>query len=79
MASVPGPMIRPAWTLSWVCGLPDLPMSTMKPSLIPMSHFTTPTTGSMTTTLVMTVSRAPWALVAWGSEAMPSRMVLPPP
>ncbi|CAM5366451.1 hypothetical protein SGRI78S_01931 [Streptomyces griseus subsp. griseus] len=79
MASVPGPMTRSGSTLFCVCGLPDLPMPTMKPSLMPMSHLTTPTTGSMTTTLVMTVSRAPWAEVACGSEAMPSRMVLPPP
>ncbi len=79
MASVPGPMTRSGSTLFCVCGLPDLPMPTMKPSLMPMSHLTTPTIGSMTTTLVMTVSSAPWAAVACGSAAIPSRMVLPPP
>lgn len=79
IASVPGPMTRSGWTLFWVCGLPDLPMPAIIPSLMPMSHLTTPTIGSMTTTLVMTVSSAPWAAVACGSEAMPSRMVLPPP
>lgn len=79
MTSVPVPMTSRGSTESWVCGLPALPMPAMKPSSTPMSHLTTPTTGSMTTTLVITRSRAPCAAVACGSEDMPSRMVLPPP
>ncbi len=79
ITSVPGPMTSFGCTPLWVCGLPALPTAVMKPSLTPMSPLTTPSTASMTTTLVMTRSSAPWTEVAAGSWAMPSRMPLPPP
>ena len=40
-------------------GLPALPIATMRPSLMPMSPFTTPSTGSRMIALVITVSGAP--------------------
>ena len=61
-------------------GLPALPMPTMRPSLMPMSPLTMPSTGSITTHVAdQHVERA---LRRWSTPAaspMPSRSVLPPP
>ena len=46
-----------------VWGLPALPIPAMRPSLIPMSHFTIPSTASSTSTLLITKSSAPSAAV----------------
>ena len=75
ITSVPGPttMSMPGCT----SGLPALPSLWMRPSLRPTSHFTIPQWSS-TTALVMTVSTAPSAFVAW-LWPMPSRITLPPP
>ena len=54
-------------------------MAQMRPSLMPTSAFTTPSTASMIVTLVITRSGAPPARVTWLSMPMPSRMLLPPP
>ncbi len=45
--SVFAPITMFGSTPSMICGLPALPMPTMRPSLIPMSHFTMPSTASM--------------------------------
>ena len=42
MISVPGPMTSRGSTPRWVSGLPDLPMATMRPRLMPMSPLTIP-------------------------------------
>ncbi len=75
ITSVPGPttMVTP----SWMSGLPALPSAAMRPPLSPTSHFTMPQWSS-TTALVMTVSTAPPALLAWLCP-IPSRITLPPP
>ena len=43
------------------CGLPALPMQTMRPSRMPMSAFTMPTTASMMVAFCTTMSSAPEA------------------
>ena len=76
---MPTPTISRRSTPFWVCGLPDLPTPAIRPFLMPMSPLTTPSSGSMITALVMTVSRVVVALSEAGSADMPSRAVLPPP
>ena len=79
ITSVPAPTTRFGLTPSITYGLPALPMPAMRPSLIPMSALTIPNIGSITMTLVITRSRAPWSLRKPGVWPMPSRIVLPPP
>ena len=76
--SVQGPISRPFVTPSMRSEFPALPMPTMRPSLIPMSAFTTPHQSRMIA-FVMTRSKPPLARVAAGDCPMPSRMTLPPP
>ena len=59
---VAAPQISFGCTPSMVAGLPALPTATILPSLMPMSPFTIPSTGSMMTALLMSMSSAPWAL-----------------
>src|SRR5512145_734821 len=79
IASVARPHSSPGVIPSIVCGLPALPMAQMRPSLMPTSAFTTPSTASMIVTLVITRSGAPPARVIRLSMPMPSRRLLPPP
>src|SRR4249919_1419063 len=79
IASVARPSSKPDVTPSMVCGLPDLPMAQMSPSLMPTSALTTPCTASIIVTLVMTRSGAPALRVNRLSMPMPSRKLLPPP
>jgi hypothetical protein len=73
------PHSSPGVMPSITCGLPALPMAQMRPSLMPTSAFTTPSTASMIVTLVITRSGAPPARVIRLSMPMPSRRLLPPP
>src|SRR5262245_21800865 len=79
IASVARPHSSPLVTPLMVCGLPALPIAQMRPSLMPTSAFTTPSTASMIVTLVITRSGAPPAPVIRLSMPMPSRKLLPPP
>ena len=79
IASVARPTSRPGVIPSIVCGLPALPIAQIRPSLMPTSALTTPSTASMIVTLVMTRSGAPAWRVTQLSIPMPSRMLLPPP
>ena len=76
--SVLGETMRPG-VMFMVSGLPALPMPTISPSSTPMSPFTTPSTGSMITALVTTMSSPPSLCFHLDAWPMPSRMVLPPP
>ncbi len=69
-----GPMTRS--TPSVTSGLPARPMPTIRPSLMPMSALTTPTTGSTTSTPATRTSSSegPAAPSCWTSR---ERMVLP--
>lgn len=67
IASVAGPVVRPGVTPSMVPELPAFPIPTIRPSLIPTSAFTTPSSASITTTFVITRSSAPSALHDVGS------------
>ena len=75
---VAGRTIRRGSTPSMIAGLPALPMPTIRPSRMPRSPLTMPSTGSITSTLHSRKSRAPSALVM-PAMPMPSRSVLPPP
>ena len=75
MASVPGPITMS--TPGWTSGLPALPIAAMRPSRRPTSAFTIPAWSTISA-LVMTVSTAPAARVAW-DWPIPSRIDLPPP
>jgi hypothetical protein len=76
---VASPHSRPGVMALMVCGFPALPIAQMRPSLMPTSAFTTPSTASMMVTLVITRSGAPPLRVIWLSMPMPSRRLLPPP
>jgi hypothetical protein len=75
IASVPGPMTMS--TPGCVSGLPALPIAAILPSFRPTSAFTIPQWSTISA-LVMTVSTAPSARLAW-PWPMPSRITLPPP
>ena len=77
MTSVPGPISRSGWTPSAMSGLPLRPRATIRPALMPTSARTMPQWSS-TMALVMTVSRAPSALLRVPC-AIDSRIDLPPP
>ena len=80
MTSVPGPIDQVRVDAVHARrGLPALPMPTIRPSLMPMSPLTMPSTGRCTITLVMTRSSAPSACGGRGAWPMPSRIDLPPP
>ena len=67
IGQVPGPIVRS--TPSVMSGLPARPMPAMRPSLMPRSAFTTPSSGSTTIALPITASSS-LSLVA------PSRWVM---
>ena len=58
----PAPTIRLACTPSMTSGLPAFPIPAIRPSLMPISAFTMPITGSITTTFVITRSSTPSSL-----------------
>ena len=64
-------------TLSWISGLPALPISKIIPSFIPTSALIIPHQSTIKA-LVITVSTAPSALLTWDCP-IPSRITLPPP
>ena len=65
-----GPMTRSMPSL--IAGLPDRPIPAIRPSLIPMSAFTTPMTGSMTSAPVSTTSSSDGP-AAWSHCAIRER------
>ena len=65
-------------TSSMMCGLPDLPIFAILPSLIPISALIIPITESITMTFVMTVSTDDSGFTPLDC-ASPSRMLFPPP
>ena len=61
-----GPHIMPAETPFMTSGLPALPMPTMRPSRMPMSAFTMPSTASMIVQFCTHMSSAPAARLPRG-------------
>ena len=76
---VAAPQSSSGSTPSMTAGLPALPTPAIRPSLMPMSPLTIPSTGSMTTAFDTSMSSEPCALSRPATRPMPSRSVLPPP